>query len=146
VHDNPGTGLSTFILHGPLDGEVVDVDADAWVHSYSGHDVQAHTDLDSDGRDDLVASAGVSPKEWAVSPTSAGNGEAYLFYSPIVGAVRATEDADVIFSCHADRTRCGDFGLQVQVVPDQTGDGVHDVVVSDWGVELWLFAVPAPAR
>ena len=60
--------------------------------------------------------------------------------------MRATEDADVIFSCHADWARCADFGMQVQVVPDQTGDGVQDVVVSDWGVELWLFAVPAPAR
>jgi hypothetical protein len=146
VHDTTDTGYSTFIFHGPLEGEAVDVDADAWVHSYSGNDVQAHTDLDGDGRDDLVTATGLYPREGAVSSVSGGGGEAYLFYSPIVGAVRATEDADVIFSCHADWARCADFGMQVQVVPDQTGDGVQDVVVSDWGVELWLFAVPAPAR
>jgi hypothetical protein len=52
----------------------------------------------------------------------------------------------VVFSCHEDRSRCDDFGMQVLAVPDQTGDGVHDVVVGDYGNDFWLFAVPAPAR
>jgi hypothetical protein len=67
-------------------------------------------------------------------------------YSPFTGTTRLTDDADVIFSCAAVREDCYDFGSQVEAVPDQTGDGVPDVVVGNYDNQFWLFAVPLPVR
>jgi hypothetical protein len=137
---------STFVFHGPLSGAAVDTDADAHVHTIAGGEVAAHTDLDGDGRDDLLAGSGMYPNEWAISTDKGASGQAYLMFSPFAGGISAMNDADVVFSCHEDRSRCDYFGMQVLAVPDQTGDGVHDVVVGDYGNDFWLFAVPAPAR
>jgi hypothetical protein len=52
---------STFVFHGPLSGAAVDVDADAHVHTIAGGEVAAHTDLDGDGRDDLLVGRGSTP-------------------------------------------------------------------------------------
>jgi hypothetical protein len=137
---------STFVFHGPLSGAAVDTDADAHVHTIAGGEVAAHTDLDGDGRDDLLVGSGMYPNEWAISTDKGASGQAYLMFSPFAGSISAMNDADVVFSCHEDRSRCDYFGMQVLAVPDQTGDGVHDVVVGDYGNDFWLFAVPAPAR
>jgi hypothetical protein len=137
---------STFVVHGPLSGSSVDVDSDAHVFSKAGGEVAAHTDFDGDGRDDLLVGSGSYANEWAVSSLKGASGEAYIVYSPFYGSIAARAHADVVFSCHDDSSRCDDFGMQVLAVPDQTGDGVHDVVVGDYSNDFWLFAVPAPAR
>jgi hypothetical protein len=139
-------GLSCFVFHGPLSGAALDADADAQVHNFASTDVQAHTDFDRDGRDDLLVGAGVYPREWAFRTVMGGAGEAYLMYSPFRGSAYATSDADVLFSCGADRRACEDFGIQVQAIPDQSGDGVPDVLVADYGNEYWIFPVPLPIR
>ncbi|MFM2248133.1 MAG: hypothetical protein RL071_4208 [Pseudomonadota bacterium] len=136
----------TFVFFGPLSGATVDVDADAHVHTIARGEVAAHTDLDGDGRDDLLVGSGLYPNEWGFSTGNGASGQAYLLFSPFAGSISAMNDADVVFSCHEDRSRCDYFGMQVLAVPDQTGDGVHDVVVGDYGNDFWLFAVPAPAR
>ncbi len=141
-----GLGKSTFVFYGPLSGEALDIEADAIVHHSGAHDLQAHTDFDGDGRDDLLAAAGIFPREVAFSTSEGAFGEAYLMYSPFTGTTRLREDADVIFSCAAVREGCEDFGSQVEAVPDQTGDGVPDVVVGNYDNQFWLFAVPLPVR
>jgi hypothetical protein len=141
-----GIGRATFIFFGPLRGEVTDADAAATVHSFSGHDLAAHTDFDGDGRDDLLATSGIWPREIAFDTFEGTGGEAYLMYSPIQGVTRATDDADVIFSCAALRADCDEFGSQVQAVPDQTGDGVPDVVVGNYGTEFGSSRSLTPTR
>ncbi|MBL8614436.1 MAG: hypothetical protein JNM72_02390 [Deltaproteobacteria bacterium] len=139
-------GKSCFVFHGPLIGAALDADADAQVHNFASTDVQAHTDFDRDGRDDLLVGTGQYPREAAFRTVMIGGGEAYLMYSPFRGSTSATTDADVIFSCDADRSACGDLGVQVQAIPDQSGDGVPDVLVADYGNEYWIFPAPLPIR
>lgn len=138
--------LATWIFYGPVSGERLETDADATVCRFAAHDVQAHTDFDGDGRDDLLAAAGKGPREEAFRTGEFAAGEAYLMYSPFSGVTLATTDADVIFSCEPVREDCFDFGSQVQAIPDQSGDGVPDVVVGNYNDEFWLFAVPLPIR
>lgn len=138
--------FATFIYHGPLFGARVDVEADAIIQNWTGIDVQAHTDFDADGRDDLLLGSGTYPREVAFNTYLGAMGEAYLVYSPLAGTRSATTDADAIFSCDVDRGECPDFGMQVQAIPDLSGDGVPDVVVADYGNEYWIFPVPLPIR
>ncbi|MBL8616420.1 MAG: FG-GAP repeat protein [Deltaproteobacteria bacterium] len=145
-HGDDNGAYATFVFFGPLGGDRLDSDAGAQVQYFTGSDVQAHTDFDGDGRDDLLVGSGIYPREVAFSTFMGGIGEAYLMYSPFQGSIRANADGDVVFSCDADWSACGNLGMQVQAIPDQSGDGVPDVLVADYGNEYWIFPVPLPIR
>jgi hypothetical protein len=103
--------------------EVVVAAADASIvgedpGDYLGSILDAGGDLDSDGSDDLAASA---------TPHAAGNGAVYLFYGPISGALDSTK---------ADFTMSGDFGEYLGTglaFADLDGDTVDDFAVGAYG-------------
>jgi hypothetical protein len=142
---DPVTTGATFVFHGPLAGEQVDIEADLWVAS-AGSDVQMHTDFDNDGRDDLLMGSGIFPREAAFETAEVGIRAAYLHFSPATGKIEAKKDADIVFRCVEEWENCEDWGEQVQAVSDQTGDGVPDIFVGTYGDKFWLMEVPVPAR
>jgi hypothetical protein len=142
----PTIGSAVFLFHGPLTEDRKDTDADLWVHSFAGSDVQIHTDFDLDGRDDLLVGAGIYPREVAFDTHEGGFDEAYLMFHLGTGRIDARKNADITFRCITALYGCDDWGSQVQAVPDQTGDGVPDVFVGTYGDEFWLMAVPPPRR
>jgi hypothetical protein len=135
-------GLTT-VYFGPLAGDYVDSEAEVQLYRGNG-EVEAHTDFDGDGRDDLLSGSGSYSREGSAAPWAFGTGRAHLMYAPLVGVVDLRSAADVLFEIPDDDPDNDQWGAQVLAVPDQTGDGVPDVVVGTVGDAFWLMATPPP--
>jgi hypothetical protein len=131
------------VYFGPLDGDYVDTEAEVQLY-YGGGEVEAHTDFDGDGRDDILVGSGNYPRESNLFSTYGASGRAHLMYAPLVGVVDLRSAADVLFEIPDDDPDNDQWGAQVLAVPDQTGDGVPDVVVGTVGDAIWLMATPPP--
>jgi hypothetical protein len=135
-------GLTT-VYFGPLAGDYVDSEAEVQLYRGNG-EVEAHTDFDGDGRDDLLSGSGSYSREGSAAPWAFGTGRAHLMYAPLVGVVDLRSAADVLFEIPDDDPDNDQWGAQVLAVPDQTGDGVPDVVVGTVGDAFWVMATPPP--
>ncbi len=149
-YDSPGRaatgetiiGLTT-VYYGPVGGDYIDSEAEVRLYFGSG-EVEAHTDFDGDGRDDLLVGSGSHRREGGAGPYNIGPRRAALVYSPLSGVVDLSSDADVDFRQPEDDVRIDTWGAQVIAVPDQSGDGVPDVIVGSIGDAFWLMPVPLP--
>ena len=90
-----------------------------------GYDVAGTSDLDGDGRGDLIIGAPYEDVETTSQGVVENAGRAYVF-SGATGEVLTSLQSPV-------PTSYGQFGFSVSSVPDTNSDGFPDVLVGAWG-------------
>jgi len=117
-----GEGI-TYVVHGPITGDVDLASADAIIEGAASGDrsgiAVAAGDVNNDGYDDVITGAYVE------SAGGASAGAAYLVYGPISGSVSLSlADAKFIGE------EAGDYaGVSVSSGGDVNGDGFEDILV-----------------
>ena len=91
----------------------------------TGGDLDAMADINGDGLPELLVGSGYAITEGSTLEVNDGPAEAYLFLSPGTSGSLGLGNASVTFE-GPQRA----FGLQVEALPDVTGDGWPDVFIS----------------
>ena len=106
-----------------------------------GGDLDARTDLNLDGMQDLLVGNGYVERYGSESFTMYGSsgGNAHLFFGPTTAGTYLPSDADVRFSFPDDPYFTG---AMVETLRDSNGDGWPEVLIGDGTTMVYLFDMP----
>jgi len=133
-----------YVFLGPLAPTMGIPDADVAIlgsmeleDTHVGGEGEAGTDLDGDGRHDLVFGNSYIEVDGDSSSAGGGRPHAWLFFGPLESGTRYVTDADVRF----EGGEFYGFGHQVRVAGDTNGDCQPELLIGSWGPWLGLFEV-----